>query len=261
VTPEQVRAARIFGDFLMTPEQQAAVVSQGLRPGDSTARLGPPIEPSLGANPHAALQALEVPDPLVVDRVIETWHVVKKPAMIAVVFDKSGSMAGAPLNAAIVGARAFIERMDRVDWLFWMPFDDRIYPGARGTKAEIGERLVLEVGGTTAGGGTALYDAILEAHTVLQEERQRRGDSVRYGIVVLSDGKDTASRRGLTAIDERLRPTEHDPTGVQIHAIAIGGDADEKVLQRIANSAHGKFWKGKTAPDMVTIYQEIATHY
>lgn len=261
VTPEQVRAAGVFRDFLLTSEQQEAVVALGLRPGESTARLGSPIEATFGANPYAALHVLELPDPLVVDRVIELWHVVKKPAVIAVVFDKSGSMAGAPLSAAIAGAKAFIERMDRVDWLLWMPFDDKVYSGARGTRAEVGERLIQEIGSTTAGGGTALYEAILEAHTALQEERRQRGDTVRYGIVVLSDGKDTASRRGLSAIDERLRPTEQDPTGVQIHTIAIGGDADTKVLQRIATSAHGKFWKGKSAQDMVTIYQEIATHY
>ncbi len=43
------------------------------------------------------------------------------------------------------------------------------------------------------------------------------------------------------------------PTGIQIHAIAIGSDADEKVLRRIAAAAHGRYWKGKDEKDMVRV--------
>ena len=50
-------------------------------------------------------------------------------------------------------------------------------------------------------------------------------------------------------------------TKIQTHAIAIGDDADEVVLERIANSAYGKFWKGQTAKDIVAIYKDIAAQY
>jgi Ca-activated chloride channel family protein len=189
------------------------------------------------------------------------WHQVKKPAAIALVFDKSGSMAGSKITAAITGAKAFLDGMDSVDWIYWLPFDGALYPGVRGPKSDIGERLVEDVSATTAGGSTALYDAILSATDTLEDLRREQGDRYRYGIVVLSDGADTSSRTSLAQLEARFRASEADPEGVQIHTIGIGNDADQAVLTSIANSAHGKFWKGNSSHDMVAIYQAIATYY
>ena len=92
VTPDQVKGAEIFRDFLFTPEQQELLLESGLRPNDQTIKLGSPIDPSNGANPSANVVTLQVPDVLVIDQVIAVWRDVKKPANIVVVFDKSGSM-------------------------------------------------------------------------------------------------------------------------------------------------------------------------
>jgi Ca-activated chloride channel family protein len=225
-------------------------------------RLGAPLEPAFGANPDATLIGIGLPEPLVIDRVVEVWHQLRKPAAIALVLDKSGSMAGGKLGAAIAGARAFLDRMGGVDWIYWLPFDSRLYPGVRGPKSEIGEQLAQDVGAATAGGGTALYDAILAADEALQDLRREQGDRYRYGIVVLSDGQDTSSRASLAQVYARFQPSEVDPGGVQIHTIALGSDADRAVLTRIANnSAHGKFWTGDNSAEMVALYQAIATYY
>ncbi len=58
-----------------------------------------------------------------------------------------------------------------------------------------------------------------------------------------------------------LRPSEGDPTGIQIHTIGIGEDADDRVLGKIANGAHGKYWKVKESDDIIEIYREIATYW
>lgn len=261
VSADQVEAAKVFRKFLLSREEQEAVLTLGLRPADPAARPGPPIEAANGADPQARIVTLALPDAPVMDRITEVWHKVKKHSQIALVFDKSGSMGGEKIKAAVAGAREFITRMDGEDWLMWMPFDDRVYTGARGQKSEVGETLLSDISSTTAGGNTALYDAVLMAFESLEAQRKTYGDSVRYGLVILSDGKDTGSKKGLTMLEERLRPSENDPAGVQIHTIAIGNDADEGVLKKIANSAHGKFWKGQTQKDMVNIYKEIAAYY
>jgi Ca-activated chloride channel family protein len=261
VSPEQVSAAEIFREFLLSNDQQAALVSYGLRPVDPAVQVGPPIEGAHGANPDARLVAIGLPEPLVIRRVQEVWHQVKKPAAIALVFDKSGSMGGGKITAAIAGTKAFLDRMDSADWIYWLPFDGTLYPGVGGPKSDIGERLVDDVTATTAGGNTALYDAILSADSTLEGLRRERGDRYRYGIVVLSDGADTSSGTSLAQLEAQFRTSEVDPGGVQIHTIGIGSDADQAVLTRIANSAHGKFWKGNSSSDMVAIYQAIATYY
>src|SRR5687767_15257601 len=99
------------------------------------------------------------------------------------------------------------------------------------------------------------------AYGRVNELRRTQAGAYRYGVVVLSDGRDEGSRQTLSALEAALRPSENDPTGIQIHTIAIGADADEAVLKRISQAAHGRYWKGKNEQEMVEIYREIARHY
>ncbi len=101
----------------------------------------------------------------------------------------------------------------------------------------------------------------LAAFDTLANKRRTREDSVRYGIVILSDSGDTSSTTTWTALEAKLKDSEQDPTGIQIHAIGIGDEANEAVLKKIANLAHGRYWKVKNPADVVAVYREIATHY
>lgn len=263
VSADQVAAAKIFRTYLLSKEQQEAVLSLGLRPADPKIPLGPPIEQGFGANPQAKLSLLELPDTMVLDRIGEVWHSVKKKAFVVLVFDMSGSMAASgKIAAARKGAQEFIKYMSNGDYLIWMPFNGTVYADrTRGFKAGVGERLVEDIGAITATGDTALYDAISTAMGQLEELRKKHGDTVRYGIVVLSDGQDTSSKSSLTMVEARLKPKETDPSGIQIHTICIGSDCDEQVLKKISQAAHGKHWKGNTPEEMVKVYKEIATYY
>jgi Ca-activated chloride channel homolog len=262
VSPDQVKAAEIFRKFLLSSEQQSLLLKYALRPVNPKAPLGPPLEAAYGANPAAKLVAIEMPDTLVFDRVREVWHNIKKHAHIAIVFDKSGSMAGQKIGHAIQGAQAFVSAMDPKDWLAWLAFDDETYVRTQGLKSNTGEKLLSDIRSTTAGNGTALYDAVAAAFDMVENVRKAQGDSVRYGIVILSDGQDTSSHTAtLALLEAKLKPSERDPTGIQIHTIGIGADADDAVLKKIANMAHGKYWKVKNPADVVEVYKEIATHY
>ncbi|MEI7745356.1 MAG: vWA domain-containing protein [Chloroflexota bacterium] len=176
-------------------------------------------------------------------------------------FDKSGSMGGSKITSSIKGAQAFVAKMESADYLRWLPFDNDIYPGAEGLKSDIGEELISEIASTSAGGGTALYDAVAQAYDELTKLRATNGDSMRYGIVVLSDGADTSSITSLSQLETKLAPAENDPFGIQIHTIAIGEDADQGVLQKIAAASNGRFWAPKSDADVVTVYKDIAAHY
>ena len=262
VTGEQGQAAALFRDYLLSGAQQAKVLELGLRPADPAVPLGSPIEPGLGANPDANLVPVQVPDTLVIDRIGEVWHQVRKHAAIAIVFDKSGSMAdGGKISYAVKGAQEFVRRMEPQDTLLWMPFDDQVYEPEIGLASQIGEQLVARIGGTPAEGGTALYDAVLAAYAELSQIRATEGDSLRYGIVVLSDGQDQNSRSSLAQLEAALAPAETDPTGIQIHTIAIGDDADETVLRKIAGAAHGRYWKTQQESEVVNVYRDIAAYF
>jgi Ca-activated chloride channel family protein len=262
VTDEQVQAAEVFRDYLLSPGQQRAVLDLGLRPADETTQLASPIEPANGANPEATLVPITVPETLAIDRVGEVWQDVRKHAVIAIVFDKSGSMAdGGKINSAVKGAQEFVRRMSPQDELLWIPFDEQVYPGVRGTKADVGEDLIGDIAATTADGGTALYDAILLARQELEARRAQTGDTVRYGIVVLSDGQDQNSVQTLSQLESALATSEADPTGIQIHTIGIGEDADVATLRKIAQAAHGRFWQPRSEAEVVTVYKDIAAYF
>jgi len=262
VEPEQVEAAKVFRKFLLSEQQQQAFLPFGLRPSDPSLPLGPPIDTAHGANPDANLVVVEVPEVLVVDQVVEVWKDLKKPAYIVLVFDKSGSMKGEKISQAIDGAVGFGREIGRKDWLFWLPFDGGFYPGTQGLVEEVGEQLQDEIRSTTARGETALYDAISHAYQDLEERREGQGDTARYGIVVLSDGKDTKSRTTLPMLEAMLRPTESDQTGIQIHTIGIGDDAEDQVLTKIANFAHGgRYWKVKDPKAIEAVYKRISKYF
>lgn len=263
VTPEQVRAAKIYRDYLLGKAQQEAVLALGLRPADSSLKLTSPIDPGFGANPLAKLTLLEVPDTLVMDRIGEVWHNVKKKAVIVIAFDKSGSMSeNGKIGAARTGAREFVNLMGQEDTLVWLPFDARVYTGkSQGPKYKIGEDLLEEINAISAGGETSLYNAILVALDKLKKYQASNGNSMRYGLVVLSDGRDTKKGSSLAKVEAALQPQEGNPSGIQIHTVCIGEDCDEPVLRKVANAAHGRFWRGNTEQEMVKIYRNIATHY
>jgi Ca-activated chloride channel homolog len=261
VNADQVAAARVLQRYLLSNEPQRAVMKIGFRPADPTVRLEMPIDPAYGALPQATINAIEIPDSATIDRLIEMWHRLKKHATVVMLFDKSGSMGGAKIGAAVKGAQTFVQSMDRDDRIIWMPFDGRLYPPVEGYGSDVGEELVGRIGSTVASGGTALYDALLEAQDRLEAIRREDPRGRRYGIVLLSDGKDESSRSSLGTVEDRLRPHEADPTGIQIHTIAIGTDADENVLRKIANAGHGRYWKGNTVEQMSAIYRSIATYY
>ena len=262
VSPAQAAAANLFLEYLLEDSQQEALDQWGLRRADPGAPTRAPIEARFGANPNAQIVAIEVPPPLVMSRLIEVWHRVKKHAVIAMVFDKSGSMEGQKMTVALAGAAAFIEAMDPQDELIWIPFDDRPYTFQQGPKSTIGEVLLARLKSTSAAGGTSLYDAVGEAHRQVEQRRALLGDSRRYGIVVLSDGKDTSSEKfTLSLLRSLLAPFEGDPFGIQIHTIGIGNDADKGVLTTIAEGAHGRYWDAKDPERALSSYREIAVHY
>ncbi len=263
VTDEQVEAAKVFQDFLLSTEQQRKLMESGLRPIDPDIPLGPPIDSSNGANPAAdVVKELQVPDVLVVDQVVAVWNDLKKPANIVLVFDKSGSMKGEKIEQARTGAIGFVGEMGRKDWLFWLPFDAQLYPGTQGEKGQVGEQLEEDIRSTTARGGTALYDAIASAKQDLDAPRGSLGDTARYGIVVLSDGKDTSSGTTLAMLEDMLRPKEGDQTVIEVHTIGIGDDAEDEVLTRIAKfSPGGRYWKVEDTSALEAVYRLITKYF
>jgi Ca-activated chloride channel family protein len=108
-----------------------------------------------------------------------------------------------------------------------------------------------------ADGSTSLYDATERG---LAEVEALADDSRINAVVVLSDGQDTTSKLKLKRLLERLNARADRRRQIRIFTIAYGGDADQKVLERIANASGGKPYVGDPK-EIEKVYIQISSFF
>jgi Ca-activated chloride channel family protein len=264
VTDEQKEAAVKFRDFFLSAEQQGKAVQWALRPADSTIALGEPIDLAHGAVVSMTpdnVPPLEEPGDVVVGYVSELWHEVKKKAVCVVLLDRSGSMSGGKMKAAVEGVNLFIDQMNPEDQIIVVAFNDRIIElQPAGKVGEVGESLRAQVSNLYAESGTALYGAVIYAIERVEGLRAEYGDERLYGIVLLSDGKNEMSG-GPSPMDMLNRlPSGTEAAATKIFTIAYGDDADVELLQTIANRTNALSLTG-TEKNIAEIYLAISSYF
>lgn len=265
-TPEQRKAADVLFAQLRSRAAQERALALGFRPADPKIAIGAPIDAAHGVDPKQPQTILPLPPSDVLERLPATWQATKKGADVVIVFDKSGSMKGKPLDEAQAGAKAFVTSLGDRDEVTFAPFDHVVHPergplrlGDPGARTRLGS----DVDMTAADGGTALYDAIALAHERALGRAARTPGSI-HAVVVMTDGRDEGSRTTLPALRERLqRASSSDASGdapVKLFTIAYGSGAQTKVLEEIAEAAGG--WSGRGSVDTIRdVYVEVASFF
>jgi VWFA-related protein len=162
-----------------------------------------------------------------VNQTIERFAATDKPLRVAVVLDASRSMIDAEkLEKAKRAALEFLDILEDGDEGVVVQFADSVYKAQELTSDKA--LLAEAIEDATAGGGTALYDAIWRTARDLDNFDGRRV------MVLLSDGQDE-SESGLEpgslhtleeALDQVLR---HE---VMVFPIGLGRNLDEKPVRR-----------------------------
>ena len=98
-----------------------------------------------------------------------------------------------------------------------------------------------------AAGGTPLYDSLLDALALFQATPQ-----ANPGIVVLTDGEDTASRNGPGDVIAQAQLQN-----IPIYTTGLGRNIDFTILQNIARDTGGTFAEVVDADALVDIFQAI----
>ena len=258
VTTEQREAARIFIDYILTPDVQNAIMEQGFRPANPDVELGFPFVEENGVSPAGPANVLDVPAPEVIAAVQQSWSFVKKQADVLVVIDVSGSMEGDKLNQAKQAAEAFVENLEPTNRVGLAVFSDGVEIRIELGNAEtVRQQVISNIRGLRAGGGTALNRAVQESVDYMNAET----DSERIrAVVVLSDGADTSdgsvtlndALRSITASRETLNP-------VIVIPVAYGADADINALSSIARSSNTRVSSGD--PQNILGVLEIISSY
>ena len=157
------------------------------------------------------------------DRQVDVTHfsAERVPVSLGILLDTSGSMAG----DKIANARAAIDRfLDRLltpeDEVFLYGFSSDVERLQEWTTNRDAVSAALRR--VRAAGGTAIYDAVLEAVPTAQRGRHRK-----KAIVLISDGNDTSSRSDISDVRQVVRDSE-----VLVYAVGIDGQGEPAVISR-----------------------------
>jgi uncharacterized membrane protein/uncharacterized protein YegL len=158
-------------------------------------------------------------------------------AALVLVLDKSGSM-----NQPVAGTRASqqrianeaaalaIESLRRESLVGVVSFDFFAHVEVELQRNDDPRRIAERVRAISAEGGTNLAPALREAHRML-----RTSDAQRKLVVVLSDGRSQTAK-----LDEIVLAMSE--SGIRLTTIAVGDEADQDTLRRLAQKGGGEFY-------------------
>jgi Ca-activated chloride channel family protein len=149
------------------------------------------------------------------DRPVEIMHfsAERVPVSLGIVLDTSGSMAGDKIVKARSAISRFLDQLAANDEVFVYRFANNVELVQDWTTNR--DAVNARVRRLNAVGGTAMYDALVEAVPVAQGGRHGK-----KAIVLISDGNDTNSDADTGDVRRVVRETE-----VLIYAIGIEGEA------------------------------------
>jgi Ca-activated chloride channel family protein len=184
------------------------------------------------------------------------------PIALALLLDTSASM-DSKLATAQEAAVGFARRLRSQDLAEIIDFDSRVVVLAAFTNNAAD--LEQAIKRTSAGGSTALYNAVYIALKDLKKVVAKNVDEIRrQAIVLLSDGEDTSSllpfeevidlaKRSETAIYAiGLRPTEAPSGGAKSFKEA------EFVLRQLAQETGGRTFFPNQLADLANVYTQIS---
>ncbi|NCS36141.1 MAG: VWA domain-containing protein [Microcystis aeruginosa G11-01] len=240
-------AAQKVVTYLQSNEAQQILTELGLRPGTPGVALGAKFTADFGVDPQAKYDSYRPPQPLVVEAMIKSWREqAKKPSLVMVVIDTSGSMNGAKIAAMQSTLQSYVNSLTPKDTIAMMDFNTVINPPVLIKGTPEGKAKGLQyVASLEADGGTKLYDATLAGRNWLQQNLRK--DSIN-AVLVLTDGADSGSTIEIDQLLTELKKSGFE-TEQRISVFTIGyGDEQEfnpKALQDIAQQNAGYYTKGE----------------
>jgi VWFA-related protein len=199
-----------------------------------------------------------------VPQTLTHFSAARTPLTVALLVDASNSMSlDGKIELARKAAEDFVDSVDREDRLLVLQFNDEL----RGASAPMTDRKALKEGiqAIRAGGGTALYDAIVATAGRLAGAEGRRA------IVLLSDGRDQAlddnAPGSLHLFEEALERAHR--AEVAVYAIGLGRHLEnemdlqrarslKEILDTLARQTGGRSYYPERAGQLAGVYRQIA---
>ena len=170
------------------------------------------------------------------------------PVGVVLVIDTSGSMAGAPIEAAKSAAKSFVALKNPEDSVALVTFSDTaiVQTGFTTNIEDLNNRIDAIV----ANGETALYDGVILGLSLFDTPS---ADNLLPNMIVMSDGEDTVST--ATEDDALAAVTASD---ARTFAIALESpDFNPATVQAIAEAGGGLFLSTPNPDELASLYNAI----
>jgi Ca-activated chloride channel family protein len=214
-----------------------------------------------GVDPVQPERVLGLPEPRVLDRVRRAWREDRKPANVLLVVDTSGSMNGENrLGRAKAGLETFFRQVGGQDRVGLTIFNDEIKPLIPLSPfGRTGRKLRQTVHNLIADGGTAVYDAAIDA---FRRVRSDASPERINAVVVLTDGEDTDSAASADEVVRTVRAQGDSDDQVRVFTIAYSAAAvgAAEALETIASASGGQPYEGDTE-DIEAVYRSISSFF
>lgn len=164
-------------------------------------------------------------------------NAARTPLTLALVLDRSGSMAHGKLEAAQQAAVGLMRRLHPDDHVGIVSFDDEVTTVAPLSGGDAQDQLTAAVESLYARGSTNLAGGWLRGESLL---RPVAGAAGRARLMLLTDGRANAGITDptqLRALAETAR--RH---GITTSTIGFGEDYDEDLLREMADAGGGNAW-------------------
>jgi len=157
----------------------------------------------------------------------------RQPVAIAVVIDRSGSMAGLKLQAACKAAQQLANQLTADDLLSVISFDHQVQMVVPlGAPSELTSSSINQI---RAGGQTALFDGWRLGMEALLEAKEINGHQKR--ILLLTDGQANVGLRRCSEIAPLVGQAAEN--GISTSCIGLGDDYEERLLTAMAEAGSG----------------------
>ena len=262
VSPQEKEAATKVVEFMRTPEIQNIAVDLGLRPGVPGVALGNKFSPQFGVNPNPVYESYRPPQPEVVEAMLNSWQTyAKKPSLVAIVIDTSGSMQGKKLTSVQNTLLNYVNNLGPKEEIALIAFNSRISEPliVKGTP-EGKNKGVQYIGQLKANGGTKLYDSALFARNWLRQNRQP--DAIN-AVLILTDGEDSGSSVNLAQLEQELQKSGfNSDERITFFTVGYGneGEFNPQVLEKIAQINAGYYRKGDPST-IVKVMENIQVEF
>ncbi len=175
----------------------------------------------------------------------------RAPLDLALVIDRSSSMSGQPIAAALESAVRIVSGLRPDDRVTIVAFDDRIEVIQPLTPATDREGIVSRIRSIDARGSTNLFGGWEEG--VKQLAPFTRKDRIAR-VILLSDGQ--ANQGLLNEAEIFARVTTAAGAGITTSTVGLGHGFNESLMTGMANAGEGVANFGQTADDLDEAFEE-----